>query len=309
MRTRDVVGVMLILLEGACTGQRPTRSALATDSGTVRVGSATLRYVVEGAGTPCIVFGSRLYYPRTFSRQFKNQLRCLFLDTRGFTEGAEPEPGQFYGVPAMVADLETARQTLGLDGFVLVGHSIHGLVVLAYARQYPEHVTHVVAIGAPPEYSQHFVESVNSFWDTNASAGRKAQDGRNRARIPADSLRKLSPSDAFVANYVAAAARYWYDSTYDGSRVWAGVHVNASLVGQIFDVARPFSLGQEGTPVSVPAYVALGRSDFAVPYTLWDGYRGPFTNLTIKVFDRAAHTPQLEDSTAFDTEVLPWLRR
>jgi len=209
----------------------------------------------------------------------------------------------------MVADLEAARKTLGLDRFVLIGHSIYGLVVLAYAHKYPEHVRHVIATGAPLEYSQEFVNAASSFWDAEASPARKAQHTRNTSRISADSVRQLSPSDAFIANYIARAARYWIDSTYDATWLWKGIHVNARLFSQILDVSRPFQITLNSVKTSVPAFVALGRYDFVVPYTLWDHYQGPFTNLTIKIFDRAGHTPQLEDSASFDKEVLAWLNK
>lgn len=258
---------------------------------------------------PCIVIGSQRYYRRTFSSRFKSQLRCVYLDHRGFTEGAQPEPGEVYGVPAVVADLEKARMGLGLDRFVLVGHSVHGLIALAYARQHPEHVTNVIAIGSLREISQDRLDRREPFWRARATPGRIAQHDRNRARLSADSLAKLSPGQALVANAVADAARDWLDSTCDASWLWEGVTVNAALAGQIFDVSRPFTISGTAGSVTVPVYVALGRFDFSVPYTDWEEFRGPFANMTVKIFDRAGHSPQLEDSTAFDEALLTWLKR
>lgn len=310
MATRYLAFGLLACFAAGCAGDGTTRlGALATDSGTVRVGSTTLRYVVQGTGTPCLVIGSRILGPRMFSADWKRRLRCVYLDDRVFTEEAQADPASPRGVTEVVADLEAARQELSIDRFVLVGHSIFGLVVLAYARQYPEHVTHVVAIGAPPEWTQAFADAGARFWEANASPGRKAQHQQNVARISLDSLARLAPGKVFIANYVAAAARYWHDSTYDASWLWAGSYVNQPLVNQLLDLADPFSFSTDTGFVSVPVYVALGRSDFAVPYTVWDGYRGPFRNLTIKVLDRAGHIPQIEDSTAFDREVLTWLTR
>ena len=300
----------LAALLGTCGRPGTTLpDGLAADSGRVNVGSATLHYVVEGSGTPCLVIGSEVYYRRTFSSPFKSQLRCVYLDHRGFTEGAQPEAGEFYGVPAIVADLEKARQQLGLDRFVLVGHSVHGLVALAYAARYPQHMTHVVAIGAPREISQARLDRRERFWQTTATPGRMAQHEHNLARLPADSLAKLPSGEALVARVLADAARDWIDSTYDASWLWSGVTVNGPLAAQIFDVSRPFTLDGPAGSVAVPAYVALGRFDFStVPYTDWETFRGPFANLTVKIFDRAAHMPQLEDSTAFDEAVLAWLK-
>lgn len=59
--------------------------------------------------------------------------------------------------------------------------------------------------------------------------------------------------------------------------------------------------------VETPVFVALGRLDFAVPFTLWDDFRGPFANLTVHIFERSGHTPQLEEPTDFDERALAWL--
>ena len=270
---------------------------------------AALPYVVEGTGQPCLVIGSRIYYPRTFSDRFKSQLRCVYLDQRGFVPGAEARSDGVLGIEGVVADIEAARQALGLDRFVLIGHSIHGLIVTAYARRYPEHVSHVIAIGGPPEWTSAFTGSTGAFWDKHASAGRKAAHERNWASLSQDSLAKLPAAEAFVTTYVANAARYWADSTYDARWLWEGVRLNMARVNEMYDVQRPFSFAGDTGRVSTPVFVALGRLDFAIPYTTWDNFRGPFGNLTVYVFDRAGHTPQLEDSTAFDDQILGWLAR
>lgn len=43
-----------------------------------------------------------------------------------------------------------------------------------------------------------------------------------------------------------------------------------------------------------PVLLALGRMDFVVPPTLWDGRGQAFAQLTKRVFLRSGHTPQLE---------------
>lgn len=302
--------IVVVMSQTGCARREqgnPEQSA--TDTGTVMLADAALPYVVEGAGRPCLFVGSRIYHPRTFSSRFKSQLRCVYLDDRMFVPGAEARGDQVLGIRGAVADIEAARQALGLDRLVLVGHSIYGLIVMAYARQYPEHVTHVIAIGGPPEWTSAYTGSTGPFWDEHASAGRKAVHERNWASLGQDSLAKLPAADAFIATYVANAARYWADSTFDASRLWKGVQLNMARVGEMYDVQRPFSFAGDTGSVGTPVFVALGRFDFAIPYTGWDNFRGPFSNLTVHIFDRAGHTPQLEDSTAFDGQVFGWLAR
>jgi proline iminopeptidase len=292
----------------ACSGSERDQSLEAgRDTGTVMLSNAQLPYVVEGSGRPCLVIGSRLYYPRTFSSRFRSELRCVYLDQRGFVAGSDARADGTLGIEGVVADIEDARRALGLDRVVLVGHSIHGLIALAYARRYPAHVTHVIAIGGPPEYTERLSASLEPFWTSQASPGRKAAHELNVRRVSRDSLATLTPSQAFITTYVTNAATYWADSTYDGRWLWDGIELNMTRVGEIFDLERPFSFTGDTVRIETPVFVALGRLDFAVPYTLWDDFRGPFANLTVHVFERSGHTPQLEEPDAFDERVLAWL--
>ena len=300
-----LVGPALPCLRTPALAQTP----LSGDSGRIVLRTATVRYVVEGRGRPCIVYGPHLLYVRTFSQRFKSELRCVYLDNRASDPDAIVRPEAPYTIEASVEDLEAARQRLQMDRFVLIGHSVFGLAVLAYARRYPNHVAQVVAIGALPEVSPSFNQRSDEFWNMYASTGRKAADEKNRASLTRDSLAKLTPSDAFIARYVAGAAHYWKDSTYDASPLWKGVFVNVPLVAQQFDASRTFSFAADTAAVSVPVFVALGRYDFVVPYTTWEGFRGPFRDLTVRVFDGAGHYPQLEAAAEFDQQLLAWLRR
>ena len=45
----------------------------------------------------------------------------------------------------------------------------------------------------------------------------------------------------------------------------------------------------------------------SAPYATWDPYRSRFKDLTVRVFERSGHTPQLEESALFDAELLQWL--
>jgi proline iminopeptidase len=272
-------------------------------SGTIDVPGAHLPYVVVGRGLPCITYGSELYYPRVFSQVFADALQCAHVAERGFVPGATRRDGVPFGVSEAVADIELARQQLRLERFVMVGHSIHGLVALAYAAKYPEHVTHVVAIGGLPSLPTNG-DSVRAYRARQFSAGRRAQHDKNRLAL--DSLTRAHPGRRVVASYVANGALYWADSTFDSTPLWSGVAINDALVTDL--QTTPFQWDLSGDPIKVPAFVALGVHDYVVPPTVWKGVRTPFASLTIRVFDRAGHTPQYENATDFDREVLRFFR-
>lgn len=297
----------LALWVAACQEQPTPLPTSSVDSGAVVVDGVSLPYLVEGTGRPCLVFGSHLYYPRTFSAGFKQQLRCVHVDQRGFLGDRVPATAGQYSVERAVADLEAVRTALGLERVIVVGHSMHGAVALAYALAHPERTAGVIAIGAPPTFDSTLAAATASYWEQHASAGRKAFDAANPLRIAPDSVARLGAGAAMIAAYVGNGARYWADSAYDASALWQGMEPNPTVVFQLFDATKPFRLPTTIAPNAPPALIALGRFDYVVPPTLWEGRPLPFEKASLVFFEKSGHTPQLEEPAAFDAAVRDWL--
>jgi proline iminopeptidase len=301
---RHALALALVLLAAACSGEEapPPASQGPAAVGTVAVDGADLPYRIVGNGRPCIVFGDTILYPRSLSRRLAGELRCVHFGARVFLPDAQRRGGVPYGITEAVEDIEVVREQLGVEPFVLMGHSIGGLVVMAYAARYPEHVTHVVAISAPP--SVPFArDSAQAYRGRGMSAGRMAQYEANVSR--ADSLEAAHLGRGFIPGYIANAALYWADSTYDATALFEGVGVNDTLFN---DLQRtPFDWEDVTTALEVPVFVALGKYDFVVSPPVWAGVDTPFQDLTVHVFENAGHWPQLEDPSAFDTAVLEWI--
>jgi proline iminopeptidase len=294
----------------ACADRAQVREGgTVPDSGFITVDNTALPYRIEGRGRPCIVFGSHLYYPRLFSASFAERLRCAHVDQRGFIGAAPTPPNHGYTVDVAVADIEAARVALGFERIVLVGHSMHGTVALAYALAHPSRVLGVVAIGAPPDFDSTLTVAAANYWTTFASAGRRAYDRTNPLRLAPDSLRKLSAGQAFIATYVGNSARYWADSSFDASSLWQGMEANPSLIFQLFDLTAPYRLPTAAAPAGPPVFLALGRFDFVVPPSVWEGRGVPFPQFSKVIFERSGHTPQFEEQAGFDAALSKWLDR
>ena len=282
-----------------------TQAGAVPGSGTIPMQGWSATFVTEGAGLPCIVPSLRHYHPRSFSERFKSALRCTFLDARFSAPEARVDPDAPYTVAAAVEDLEVARKALGLSRFVLVGHSIQGSIALAYALRYPEHVSHVVAIGAVPELSPTQIALAESYWDRNASPARKAAHAAAQHAF-ASAAPSLAPDALASAMIRADAAKRWYDPEYDERPLMAGAPVNMAVLGELF--GQPFTLFGDGERLERPTFLALGRHDYGVPPTTWDGQRERFRDVTVSVFERSGHTPQVEEAAEFDERVLDWLQ-
>ena len=276
-------------------------------SGTVRVTGATLRYVIEGKGRPCLVVGSSVYYPRILSNTLRQHLRLIFLDLRHFVPSEPSLEPSLVTLDTYAADIETTRRQLGLGAVLVMGHSIHGNIALEYARRYPTTTSGVIVIGSPPVGVRKMGEAAKQFWETDASDQRKQLLQKNwegaRPRLEA-----LSPSDRFIREYVLNGPKYWYNPAYDASAMWKGMEVNMAIVGQLFGVLfAEYDLAQSPSSLKAPVFLALGRYDYVVPYTLWDSERSKLPRLSYNLFERSGHTPQVEEAVNFDATLLKWL--
>jgi proline iminopeptidase len=290
-------------------------AAVAARSGSIRAGAATLRFTVEGSGTPVLVPGSATYHPRTFSRDLRDVLAFAFADLRHFAETTRGAPGAPVSLTADITletyleDVDRLRDAVGFDRCVVLGHSHHGCLALEYAKRYPERVSHVVMVGAPPVGVRPTVEAGEAYWDTHASAVRKAALRRNQDSLAPHALAAMSPEDSVVARYVAAGPRYWHDPTYDASWLWRDVPMDMAALAAFKEMFVSFEAAWDLARLRAPVLVVMGRHDYVVPPRLWDEALprlGP-GSVTYRVLEQSGHTPQLEEPRAFDELLLEWL--
>lgn len=117
----------------------------------------------------------------------------------------------------------------------------------------------------------------------------------------------LSPEEAFVAQYVADGPKYWYDAKYDASALWSGVPVNIEALRAFKGFFVEYEFSWDPARLSAPVLVVMGRHDYAVPHTLWDKVLPLLRNVTYRLLEKSGHTPQLEESAAFDQLFFEWL--
>jgi pimeloyl-ACP methyl ester carboxylesterase len=91
------------------------------------------------------------------------------FDARGHGESDPAPPGQGYGYPEMVADLEAVVEAqVGEGPLVLAGHSMGAHTAVAYALRHPERLAGLVVVG--PVYVGEITGETLDYWDELASA-------------------------------------------------------------------------------------------------------------------------------------------
>lgn len=276
-------------------------------TGTVAVNGATLGYTVQGTGPLVLVLGSSVYYPRTFSQRLTESCRMAFLDMRHFAKRSSASALDGVTLDSYIDDIEDACVSLGLDHFVLLGHSHHGNLALEYAKRHSTRVSHLGLLGTPPCNVQHTIEAGRRYWSDHASRERKTALRRNWETF--DSLHHASLKERFVAEYVADGPKYWDDPDFDASWLWKDVPVNLDLVEEFRSFFTDYEFSLHPVALTTPVLVVTGRHDYAVPPVLWNGEFTDFSNTSYHLFEHSGHTPQLEEPELFDRIFLEWLER
>ncbi len=277
----------------------------------IEVDGFKFRYLTEGHGPDTLVIGSSLYYSRSFSQNLRKSLRLHFIDHRGFAEPPTHGINEVSSFDVLLDDIEQIRQKLSLKKCIVIGHSANGRLALEYAKKYKEHVSHVVMIGTPPNMGLDNLAMAACNWDESVWPERKAAFEQNMKIFSNEELGKLPRDQQFSKMNARNAPKNWYDYCFDSSFLWQGVKPNIKILDQIhLQFGREIDISKELESLDCPVMVVYGRFDFAVPpVQSWDSFRSKFKDLTVRIFERSAHSPHYEEASLFDEELLKWVRR
>ena len=88
--------------------------------------------------------------------------RAVALDLRGHGQSLPPANGD-YAIDAMAQDIQMVIDQLGIQRFILAGHSMGGSVALAYAGAYPQRVAGLLLVDPSGDSTQMPVEEIQQY--------------------------------------------------------------------------------------------------------------------------------------------------
>lgn len=266
-----------------------------------------LKYYVKGQGKPILVVGSSVYYPRLFSENLYKHFQFIFLDHRGFVKPPRSLKKEDYTLDKIVEDIETARQSLKLEEFIILGHSGHAFMALAYAEKYPQYVQKVILLNSAPTNSQERQQQSFSFFNETASAERTKQFEHDIALLENDIHN--DPERRFVHMCIRMGAHSFYDYTFDATYMWDGVYTNMDVIDYLWGVAfAERNLIQSIDHLDKPIFVGVGKYDYLVaPVSLWDVIDDSFEHVKKLIFEKSGHNPMFEEPDIFDKELINWI--
>ena len=284
------------------------KASYSVEKGSIELDSVNFEYVIEGEGIPCLVIGSSVYYPRTFSKKLRKHFRFYFVDLRWFTKGEQKQNLEEYTIDSLTQEIDLIRQALNLENPILLGHSIHGTIAFEYAKRYPDNISSVVMIGSPSIWGNRVYENATAaLWD-GASRDRKSLQYLKWGAMK-DSITKMPANDQMVANYVNNGPRYWYDMRYDAAWLWEDMPIKIDVVNHLFGtIFADYYMFKEDFKLELPVLLFLGKFDYVVPYTLWEKQYEQSPDFTTVLLSKSGHTPQLEEPENFDKAFLEWAK-
>ncbi len=263
-----------------------------------------LKASVLGNGPVALAIGSHTYYPRTFSELLTTKLKLVCADTRGFVTRNSQHRKDDFTLDNIVVDTEIIRKSIQTDKVIIIGHSIHAFMALEYAQRFPDAVSHLVLIASSPIGGSDIYKEADRYFEESVCPERKAAFAAKMRNL----TENTHPS--FIERMIAFGPRLWYNYLFDASPLWKNVEVNtigADIIwGSMF---ANYNTEKALKTVQCPILLALGRYDYFNPPHLWEKYRDHALDLTIRIFEKSSHTPQLEEPKNFDDELLKWLEQ
>ena len=208
------------------------------ESKLIKINGLSLHYLDWGNPTavPIVLLHGlcgNAHYWDFFASSVASEYHVLALDQRGHGNSGWAES---YGPKGYVLDLEVFADNLGLDKFVLIGHSMGGINAIIYAAQHPDLIRALIIVDIGPEIDSAGIERMERERASEPEAFSSEEEAISY-------MKKVEPrqSDDFIQHQVKYALKqddkgnltFKYDpalrSTELRSPTWLWEHVNQMI--------------------------------------------------------------------------------
>jgi proline iminopeptidase len=231
--------------------------------------------------------------------------RMVYLDQRGCGRSERPWDGH-YSLEVLVADLEALRQELGVERWVLLGHSFGGTLALEYAARYPGRVAGVVFVSGFSDAQSSF-----SAWKSELERqhpGRLAEtaspeDASDYARV----MRALRGLDAQAFFHSLQFRDATYQKQQEAVDAESGLRNTGELSRALFSnelLNYRFSAFER---ISAPVLLVGGQHDHAIGPESLKALAQALPRGSLLEYERSGHFPYLEEADRFERDVTQFL--
>ncbi|MET0405255.1 MAG: alpha/beta hydrolase [Cystobacter sp.] len=309
-------GALLCALVVACTHHSSFGTSQQVGPGEYQrvVNGVRLYYRIAGEGSrrqaPVLfLHGGPGYNSYSFSRLMGARLekgqRMVYLDQRGCGRSERPWDNS-YSLEVMLKDLEALRQELGLEQWVLMGHSIGATLALEYAARYPQHVRGVVYVSGMSDASYSFATWKQEL--ERLHPGRLAvvdpEGGSSDYAQVMKALRGLDAQAFFNRLQFHDAVYLQQQAAVD---LESGLRNTGELSRTLFDTELTQYRFTQPEQVTAPVLVIGGQHDASIGLASLKALAASLPRATFVEYEKSGHYPYLEEADRFERDVTAFL--
>jgi proline iminopeptidase len=267
---------------------------------TATINGTSIYYEEEGVGAPCLVLHGGLGVDHTLYRTLAplgDRLRLILYDHRGNGRSGRP-PIESLTIEQLADDAAGLADHLGLDRFLVLGHSYGGFVAQELAIRQEGRVRALLLVGTTPGQL--------GTGETEEEASGPPQ--------PAEFVELMSTpptTDAEFAGSMRAMFRFYLHRLDPKALepLLAATIFNVAAMEQGMAALGRWSAIDRLKAVTAPTLVAVGQHDlFCSPSQSYRIARH-LPGAEVVLFDESGHFPWLDEPERFFEVVISWLAR
>lgn len=218
-----------------------------------------LNYRQLGESGPVVVCLHGLYGSgrnwQSIARDLARDYQVYLLDLRNHGLSFHSECWDY---SAMARDVHELMQSLGIQSFALIGHSMGGKVAMQYALDYGQHLTHLMIVDIAPkvyasEYHHSLLQALAEI-DLESMESREAVSQNLSSKIPQKDIRDFLLSNLRQQKQEQQAPASWY---------W---QFNLPVIqAQLANITGNISASQTGFQDCPVLFLAGADSDYILP--------------------------------------------
>jgi proline iminopeptidase len=282
-----------------------------SSSGYVKVTDANLYYQKSGQGTPVIVLhggpGLDSSYLLPQMEKIGKQHQVVFYDQRGSGKSiAGSLDAKYFNLDQFVQDLEQLRQTLGYNKIVLIGHSWGGMLAMAYAIKYPQHMSALVLMNSEPSTSEGFTAFAKKYEKRVKPISKKIEA---IVKSPPFTQGNQQTFDRYC-RLIFKTYLYNKDDVNKLSLAFSSLTAKNQLkIGAFFSKGlfeKPYDLRKELNKLNIPTLVIHGEAD---PIPLWTAEQttSAIPNAQLIVIKKSGHFSYAENEKGVFTAITDFI--
>lgn len=269
-------------------------------AGEAPAGSAPVLFLHGGPGHNSYSF-ARLMGPH-----LEKSRRMVYLDQRGCGRSERPWDGR-YSLEVLVADLEALRQELGVERWVLLGHSLGGTLALEYAARYPERVAGAVVVSglsdAQSSYATWKRELERLHPERLTTPASASGDNSDYAQV----MRALRGMDAQGFFHKLQFRSSMYQQMQEAVDAESGLRNTGELSRALFSSELTRYRFSASARVTAPVLVIGGQHDYSIGVESIRTLAKALPHATLLEYEQSGHYPYLEESERFAYDVTQFL--